>query len=133
MYHGALVCGFVNISVYFNKFVNNLNHLIDFFLKKIKILLVIQSELELVSHFFTFTSIADAICHTLFYERRWFQKVRRKFILINSRLQIAHYSTVPNDKKTQHMIIFPYKQKLITCLATTVSCECNWIITPTSG
>ena len=43
MYHGALVCGFVNILVYFNKFVNNLNHLIDF-LKKIKILLVIQSE-----------------------------------------------------------------------------------------
>ena len=27
------------------------------------------------------------------------------------------------------MIIFPYKQKLITCLATTVSCERNWIIT----
>ena len=24
------------------------------------------------------------------------------------------------------MILFPYKQKLITCLATTVSCECNW-------
>ena len=43
MYHGTLVSGFVNISVYFNKLVNNLNHLIDF-LKKIKILLVIQSE-----------------------------------------------------------------------------------------
>ena len=49
MYHGPLVSGFVNISVYFNKLVNNLNHLI-YFLKKIK--------------------IADAICHTLFYERR---------------------------------------------------------------
>ena len=43
MYHGALVSGFVNISVYFNKLVNNLNHLIDFF-KNIKILLVIKSE-----------------------------------------------------------------------------------------
>ena len=43
MYHGALVSGFVNISVYFNKLVNNLNHLIDFFIK-IKSLLVIQSE-----------------------------------------------------------------------------------------
>ena len=43
MYHGALVSGFVKISVYFNKLVNNLNHLIDF-LKNIKILLVIQSE-----------------------------------------------------------------------------------------
>ena len=43
MYHGALVSGFVNISVYFNKLVNNLNHLIDLF-KKIKILLVIQRE-----------------------------------------------------------------------------------------
>ena len=43
MYHGALVSGFVNISVYFNKLVNNLNHLIYIF-KKIKILLVIQSE-----------------------------------------------------------------------------------------
>ena len=29
----------------------------------------------------------------------------------------------PTIKKT-----FPYKQKLITCLATTVSCECNLII-----
>ena len=43
MYHGALVSGFVNIWVYFNKLVNKLNHLIDF-LKKTKILLVIQSE-----------------------------------------------------------------------------------------
>ena len=43
MYHGALFSGFVNISVYFNKLVNNLNHLIDFF-KNIKILLVIKSE-----------------------------------------------------------------------------------------
>ena len=43
MYHGALVSGFVNISVYFNKLVNKLNHLIDFF-KKAKILLLIQSE-----------------------------------------------------------------------------------------
>ena len=31
------------LAVYFYKLVNNLNHLIDFF-KKIKILLVIQSE-----------------------------------------------------------------------------------------
>ena len=31
------------------------------------------------------------------------------------------------------MIPFPYKQKLIKSLATTVSCEHNWIITPTSG
>ena len=43
MYHGALVSGFVNISVYFNKLVNTLNHLIDFF-KKIKIFLIIQRE-----------------------------------------------------------------------------------------
>ena len=28
---------------------------------------------------------------------------------------------MPNDKRKP----FPYKQKLITCLATTVSCECN--------
>ena len=43
MYHGALVSGFVNISVYFNKLVNTLNPLIDFF-KKIKIFLIIQRE-----------------------------------------------------------------------------------------
>ena len=43
MYHGALVNGFVNISVYLSKLVNNLTRLIDFF-KKIKILLVIQTE-----------------------------------------------------------------------------------------
>ena len=30
------------------------------------------SNWELVSHFFIFRPIADAICHTLFYERRWF-------------------------------------------------------------
>ena len=43
MYHGALVSGFVNISVYFNKLVNNLTRLIDFF-KKTKIFLGIQTE-----------------------------------------------------------------------------------------
>ena len=43
MYHGALVSGFVSISVHFNKLMNKLNHLIDFF-KKTKVLLVIQSE-----------------------------------------------------------------------------------------
>ena len=43
MYRGALVSGFVSILVDFNKLVNNLNHLIDFF-KNIKILLVIKSE-----------------------------------------------------------------------------------------
>ena len=43
MYHGALVSGFVNISAYFNKLVNKLNHLRDLKKKK-KILLVIQSE-----------------------------------------------------------------------------------------
>ena len=31
------------------------------------------------------------------------------------------------------MIPFPSNQKLITCWATNVSRECNWIITPTSG
>ena len=40
MYHGALVSGFVNILVYFNKLVNNLKRLID--LKKIKVLLVLN-------------------------------------------------------------------------------------------
>ena len=29
-------------------------------------------------------------------------------ILINSRVEIAHCSTVPNNKKNQHMIPFPY-------------------------
>ena len=44
MYQGALVSGFVNIPVYFNKLVNYfLNHSIDFF-KKITILRVIQTE-----------------------------------------------------------------------------------------
>ena len=33
MYHGALVSGFVNISVYFNKLVDILTCLIDFFKK----------------------------------------------------------------------------------------------------
>ena len=43
MYGGALVSGFVNISVYFNKLANNFKPL-DKFFKRIKILLVIQTE-----------------------------------------------------------------------------------------
>ena len=39
----ALASGFVNVSVYFNKLVNNLTRLIDFY-KEINILLVIQTE-----------------------------------------------------------------------------------------
>ena len=44
MYHGALVSGFVNISVYFNKLVNNFKAPDRFFLKKIKIRFAIQTE-----------------------------------------------------------------------------------------
>ena len=43
LYHGALVSGFVNISVCFNKLANNFKPL-DRFFKRIKILLVIQTE-----------------------------------------------------------------------------------------
>ena len=43
MYRGTLVIVFVNISVYFNKLVNNFKPL-DRFFKRIKILLVIQTE-----------------------------------------------------------------------------------------
>ena len=43
LYHGALVSGFVNISVYLNKSANNFKPL-DRFFKRIKILLVIQTE-----------------------------------------------------------------------------------------
>ena len=43
MYRDTLVSGFVNISVYFNKLANNSKpH--DKFFKRIKILLVIQTE-----------------------------------------------------------------------------------------
>ena len=45
MYHGPLVSGFLNTSVYFNKLVNNLNHLMHSFQKiKILVILLIQSE-----------------------------------------------------------------------------------------
>ena len=43
MYRDTLVSGFVNISVYFNKLANNFKPL-DRFFKRIKILLVIQTE-----------------------------------------------------------------------------------------
>ena len=43
MYRDTLVSGFVNISVYFNKLANNFKPL-DIFFKRIKILLVIQTE-----------------------------------------------------------------------------------------
>ena len=43
MYRGALVSGFVYISVYFNKLADNFKPL-DRFFKRIKILLVIQTE-----------------------------------------------------------------------------------------
>ena len=43
MYRGDPVSGFVNISIYFNKLANNFKPL-DRFFKRIKILLVIQTE-----------------------------------------------------------------------------------------
>ena len=43
MYRDTVVSGFVNISVYFNKLANKLKPL-DRFFKRIKILLVIQTE-----------------------------------------------------------------------------------------
>ena len=43
MYRGALVSGFVNILVYFKKIANNFKPN-DRFFKRIKILLVIQTE-----------------------------------------------------------------------------------------
>ena len=43
MYRGALVSGFVNISVYFNKLANNFKPL-DGFFKRIKIVLVTETE-----------------------------------------------------------------------------------------
>ena len=43
MYRGALVSGFVNISVYFSKLANNFKPL-DGFFKRINILLVIETE-----------------------------------------------------------------------------------------
>ena len=96
MYRGDLVSGFVNISIYFNKLANNFKPL-DRFFKRIKILLVIQTE---ISHSFVFRP-------TLFFEWRWFWKVMRKFILINSPLdspfQLAQCSTVPNNNKKINM------------------------------
>ena len=67
MYHGALVSGFVNISVYVNKLVNMLNHLIDSF-KKTKILLVIQSENQSATSSLSDQSLMLSLI--LFYERR---------------------------------------------------------------
>ena len=66
MYRGALVSGFVNISVYFDKLANNFMEPLDRFFKRIKILLaiLIQTENSVVSHFFIFIPIAIAICHT---------------------------------------------------------------------
>ena len=58
MYRGALVSGFVNSSVYFNKLAKPLDRLL--FWKKKKILLVIST--EVVTHFFIFRPNADAIC-----------------------------------------------------------------------
>ena len=43
MYRDTLVSGFVNISVYFNKLADNFKPL-DRFFKRIKIVLVIQTE-----------------------------------------------------------------------------------------
>ena len=68
MYQGALVSGFVNISVYFNKLANNFKPL-DRFFKRIKILLVIQTENQSVTSS-VFRATANAICHTLFFQWR---------------------------------------------------------------
>ena len=56
MQRGALVSGFVNISVYFYKL------LFDRLLKKFNILLVIRAEYILVRHFFIFTLTVNSEC-----------------------------------------------------------------------
>ena len=50
----TLVIGFVNISVYFNKLANNFKPL-DRFFKRIKILLLIQTESESATSSFSYT------------------------------------------------------------------------------
>ena len=64
------------------------------------------SNWELVSHFFIFRSIADAICHTLFYEReiillRYAGVYSNQFTPGKSPFQLVQCSTVLNSKKTE--------------------------------
>ena len=64
-----------------------------------------RTENELVSHFFIFRPIADAICHTLFYEREMilerYAKVysNPQFTTGQSPFQLEQCSTVLNSKK----------------------------------
>ena len=62
------------------------------------------SNWELVSHFFIFRSIADAICHTLFYKRemileRYAEVYSNQFTTGKSPFQLVQCSTVLNRKK----------------------------------
>ena len=62
------------------------------------------SNRELVSHFFIFRSIADAICHTLFYERemillRYAEVYSNQFTTGESPFQLVQCRTVLNSKK----------------------------------
>ena len=63
------------------------------------------SNWELVSHFFIFRFISDAICHTLFYERemillRYAEVYSNQFTTGDSPFQLVQSSTVLNSKKT---------------------------------
>ena len=62
------------------------------------------SNWELVSHFFIFRPIADAICHTLFYKRemileRYAEVYSNQFTTGKSPFQLVQCSTVLNSKK----------------------------------
>ena len=87
MYRGALVSGFVNISVYFNKL------LLDRFFKKNNILLVIRADI-LVSHFFVFRpTVAEMILE------RYAEIYSNQFTTGKSPFQSVQCSTVLTNTK----------------------------------
>ena len=62
MYQGALVSGFVNISVYFTKLANNFKPN-DRFFKRIQILLVIQTENQSATSSFSDPLLMQSAIH----------------------------------------------------------------------
>ena len=86
MYRGALVSGFVNISVYFNKL------LLDRFFKKINILLVIREDYQSAT-----SSFSDPVAEMIL--ERYAEIYSNQFTTGKSPFQSVQCSTVLTNKK----------------------------------
>ena len=90
--------------------------------------ILIQTENSVVSHYFIFIPIANAICHTPRVEKileSYAKAYFNQFKTGNSPFQLVQCSIVPNNKnKCKYVNYSSHARQPL---------QCNWIITPTLG